>query len=100
MSESQLCELSTVFCKERAGQDEDHLRVALGDGPKRRAEIIRGMFQLEPMNLQSQRLRYTLSRVELVLNMRVPEDGQAGSVRKGLREQLDFLRGQFQLSIV
>src|SRR5919197_2885572 len=46
-----------------------------------------------------QRLRRGLGRAKLFRHEAIPENAQSGSLRKRLLEQLDFLGGQFRLSV-
>ena len=62
--------------KERAGQNQQHLRAVLGEVPKRCVEIVRRVLELESVELQPQRFRRTFGPSELVL------DGRAQSTAR------------------
>jgi hypothetical protein len=69
------------------------------DRLKCRVEIVRGPFELQRAKLQGQRFRRELGRVELIGRGHIPKDRQSRPLRKSLREQLELLLSQFDLSI-
>jgi hypothetical protein len=94
----QIGDSRAVLAKKGTGLHQEHLRSARGNSLKRRIKIVGWIFQSQGADLQTQRFRPTIRRLELVGRDCIPEHGQSGLIGKCLGKQFDLLFGQFRLA--